>query len=455
MADPTLSSPHHHPLREGACAGLESRSNPQAPRFDPRLPRHPDGRMYPLQGSTLGGKVQLPPSLRPDPDFQQLLEGSDSGIPTFRENARSYYNALSFTSLAAHFDQTRLGTLGPPEFRVFGRLYHRFGALLPAVNQRPAFAQTWLIEPTEATDTRLGTRRRRQSHTKFYVDQARIHVAYRQSLCRDRRTHNLPTSSTEMAMLICDSDTNTGDRGPQDRIPQGKMASTPTFLFAGSTKLGRQSPETESRSTMVSNWARYLPVFVRMKKTKRRTMRMKTAKKGTKRMVMVNDEGKGEGVEVDQLDVSQVETDRLDYIWLHQESLRFTTAQGITDAVADGLTPFQIGRSVILGSTFKNSPREFTQGYQDAMACVVKYGKPSLFITVTCNPEWPKIKAALGPNDQACNRPDLIARVLKAKSGNKQRAGCFGDEWRIMSLLYSVLFFNLCSNHTLFDSPAS
>ncbi|SGZ28455.1 BQ5605_C027g10342 [Microbotryum silenes-dioicae] len=52
--------------------------------------------------------------------------------------------------------------------------------------------------------------------------------------------------------------------------PQVKMASTPTFLFAGSTKLGRQSPDTESRSTMVSTWARYLPVFVRMKKTKRR-----------------------------------------------------------------------------------------------------------------------------------------------------------------------------------------
>ncbi|KDE03576.1 hypothetical protein MVLG_05961 [Microbotryum lychnidis-dioicae p1A1 Lamole] len=66
------------------------------------------------------------------------------------------------------------------------------------------------------------------------------------------------------------------------------------------------------------------------------------------------------------------------------------------------------------------------------MACVVKYGKPLLFITVTCNPEWPEIKAALGPNDQACNRPELIARAFESKLnrlcdddifGNKQRAG--------------------------------
>ncbi|SCZ95098.1 BZ3500_MvSof-1268-A1-R1_Chr11-3g03601 [Microbotryum saponariae] len=44
----------------------------------------------------------------------------------------------------------------------------------------------------------------------------------------------------------------------------------------------------------------------------------------------------------------------------------------------------------------ENSSRWGTQSYQDVMACVVKYGKPSLFITVTCDPEWPEIKAAPG-----------------------------------------------------------
>ncbi|SCZ99556.1 BZ3500_MvSof-1268-A1-R1_Chr3-1g06095 [Microbotryum saponariae] len=94
------------------------------------------------------GAAASPP--QPNPEYRNLLEGSDSEAKAFRENARSYNNALSFTSLAAHFDRTRLGTLGPPVFRVFGRLYHRLGALIPAVNQRPAFAQTWLIDPAEA-----------------------------------------------------------------------------------------------------------------------------------------------------------------------------------------------------------------------------------------------------------------------------------------------------------------
>ncbi|SGZ31356.1 BQ5605_C044g12156 [Microbotryum silenes-dioicae] len=101
------------------------------------------------------GKVRLPPPPQPNLEYRQLLQGSDSEAVAFRENARSYNNALSFTSLAALWDQTQVGTLGPPVFRVFGRLYHRLGALIPAVNQCTAFAQTWLINPAEATDTRL------------------------------------------------------------------------------------------------------------------------------------------------------------------------------------------------------------------------------------------------------------------------------------------------------------
>ncbi|SCZ96946.1 BZ3500_MvSof-1268-A1-R1_Chr4-2g06881 [Microbotryum saponariae] len=140
------------------------------------------------------------------------------------------------------------------------------------------------------------TRRRRQSHTKIYFDQARVHVAYQESLCegvrigqnprrmgygqrmgptplgRDRRTHNPPTSSTEMAMLICDSDTytETVDHktlfsrctvidvpmvGPSTKSSarsirlrclsgshyyflQGKMASTPTLSLCGFRQAG-------------------------------------------------------------------------------------------------------------------------------------------------------------------------------------------------------------------------
>ncbi|SGY12272.1 BQ5605_C011g06450 [Microbotryum silenes-dioicae] len=174
------------------------------------------------------GKVRLPPPPQPNLEYRQLLQGSDSEAKAFRKNARSYNNALSFTSLAALWDQTQVGTLGPPVFRVFGRLYHRLGALIPAVNQCPAFAQTWLINPAEATDTRLEpdgadshmqrttltkleSMLRTKNHFVREFASAKPRAGWDTAkewilrLClrpgRDQRIHNLPTSSTEMAML--------------------------------------------------------------------------------------------------------------------------------------------------------------------------------------------------------------------------------------------------------------
>jgi hypothetical protein len=51
----------------------------------------------------------------------------------------------------------------------------------------------------------------------------------------------------------------------------------------------------------------------------------------------------------------------------------------------------------ILPSSFSGNPRTMQQNYQDAMSIVRKNGKPDLFITMTCNPEWPEIKENLKP----------------------------------------------------------
>nr|GMC95312.1 ATP-dependent DNA helicase pif1-like [Ipomoea batatas] len=53
--------------------------------------------------------------------------------------------------------------------------------------------------------------------------------------------------------------------------------------------------------------------------------------------------------------------------------------------------------------------------YMDAMSLVQRFGKPDLFITVTCNPNWPEIKELLKYVDEPQNRPDLLARVFHAR----------------------------------------
>ena len=53
--------------------------------------------------------------------------------------------------------------------------------------------------------------------------------------------------------------------------------------------------------------------------------------------------------------------------------------------------------------------------YQDSIAIVRHYGKPSLFITFTANPKWVEIQRELLPGQQAKDRPDLVSRVFYLK----------------------------------------
>jgi hypothetical protein len=54
------------------------------------------------------------------------------------------------------------------------------------------------------------------------------------------------------------------------------------------------------------------------------------------------------------------------------------------------------------------------QLYQDSMAVIRAHGKPDLFITMTCNPNWPEIKNELIESQNA-HKLTIIARVFKIK----------------------------------------
>lgn len=49
------------------------------------------------------------------------------------------------------------------------------------------------------------------------------------------------------------------------------------------------------------------------------------------------------------------------------------------------------------------------------MAIVAKLGKPDLFVTITCNPDWPEIRNELLPGQAPGDRPDLCVRVFQQK----------------------------------------
>ena len=55
------------------------------------------------------------------------------------------------------------------------------------------------------------------------------------------------------------------------------------------------------------------------------------------------------------------------------------------------------------------------QAYQDSMAICAKFGKPTFFLTFTCNPKWTEITNSIPSYQSASDRPDVVARVYDLK----------------------------------------
>ncbi|XP_044019984.1 uncharacterized protein LOC122860299 [Aphidius gifuensis] len=100
---------------------------------------------------------------------------------------------------------------------------------------------------------------------------------------------------------------------------------------------------------------------------------------------------------------------------LNQQKIRADSYRGMIDYLQRSAdkSDNRIGKMVILPSSFTGSPRNMY--YQDAMAIVRKFGKPDLFVTMTCNPNWREIQENLLPGQIASDRPDIVSRVFDIK----------------------------------------
>ena len=114
---------------------------------------------------------------------------------------------------------------------------------------------------------------------------------------------------------------------------------------------------------------------------------------------------------------TMVETERLFFHRSKQSKLRCDTYANIRQSVASGNTdPTTLGKPIILPSSFTGGPRFMKQNYMDAMALCRWYGCPDLFITITCNSNWPEIARYMREHNlSATDRPDVLTRVFKMK----------------------------------------
>ena len=73
------------------------------------------------------------------------------------------------------------------------------------------------------------------------------------------------------------------------------------------------------------------------------------------------------------------------------------------------------GKKTFLSQSMHGSTRHLRALARNALALVSEYGRPSLFITLTCNPNWPEIIEQLLPGQTAFDRGDVVCQVFHRK----------------------------------------
>lgn len=118
----------------------------------------------------------------------------------------------------------------------------------------------------------------------------------------------------------------------------------------------------------------------------------------------------------------RIESNRMNFFKKNQKKLRVACYQGLYDhvygAASNNSEKVRLGNISVLPSTYIGSPRYMQQYYQDAMAQYREIGRPDLFITFTCNPQWPELQLILDkfpsgttPNDI----PNITVRLFRVK----------------------------------------
>jgi len=395
--------------------------------------------------------VALSNLLAPPEVLQTLISDDTNEARHFRKNIRQYNSALSFTSLKYSLDN-RAALLGPGIqcFQIHGELYHLQGPLEPQPGQQPKFAQLFLYDPRYAASIRHAehpqlletilerltlmlheinpfitlykTARERLAEQENQGQDMRILLNPQLQLVlevgADARRHNLPTGD-EVAMII---PTEYGDSSFRDIVLATRTHNGGTgFTIINENHAGYMPLHYVllfPRGELGWHWGLELrnPDGNRQKTRmpQRSFYRYRLHTRANETDLLFRCQRLFQQYLVDAW--AACDQNKLSWLRSHQSNIRADVYNGLVDIVhCQDLDPGLVGRSVILPSSYTGGDRFMQQLFQDSMAIVRHFGRPTLFITFTANPKWEEITNELLPGQTSIDRPDLVARVFHLK----------------------------------------
>jgi hypothetical protein len=364
--------------------------------------------------------------------------------------------------------------LGPQEqsyiFQVQGTVYHYQGPLCGGI---PAFAQLYFLDPQSAVNIRLEShpsledlrllltdldalfRTQNPFHRLFHrardVLEAHADLLYirlnpqlRLTLPADRdpRRYNLPSVNHELAAVIPDIPAEFESSSYRDIYLYRRHAPVIGTTTAGIT------PGSHFLTKIQSDHALYLPLHYVLffplggrgyhcgltlagsTAAGSSWLNTKLSPRMFYRFHLHTRQGVFETLHRGALLFQQFVVDawasteqmHLQYLRFHQKQIRADLYNSVLQALDSNSVSLQeVGRRVVLPTSFVGGDRFMQRLYQDSMAIVRHFGRPALFITFTANPHWDEITRELLNDEMGVpmqtwrDRPDLVARVFHLK----------------------------------------
>ncbi|XP_058783937.1 uncharacterized protein LOC131658686 [Vicia villosa] len=374
-----------------------------------------------------------------------LHHKTDPESKNFLANIRTYNAMFSFTSPGMKFDTKIPKGGGPPTMRLHGQTCHRIGSLIPPQGQLPQYAQLYIYDTDHEIANRMRCFKDNTSietsivaKLKSMLDEVNVlakafrmardmfkanpYVELRLKLISDRhddgRVYNMLTVA-EVATLIV-GDIDTGEKrdiivqyrsGKLQRIdefnPSYLSYQYPLIFCYGEDgywnnilhKYKDETTVTRKNRQSIKDW-----LCFHLQERKHEPKTLLYSRKLFQQLLVDG--------------YTMMESEHLNWLRKNQSKLRVGKYNNLQARCEEGgQNPGnKQGKRVVLPSSFVGSKRYMDQLYFDGMAISSRLGFPDLFITFTCNPNWPEITRLLSrKNLKPHDRPDIVSKVFNIK----------------------------------------
>ncbi|PWZ43652.1 putative ubiquitin-like-specific protease 1B [Zea mays] len=354
-----------------------------------------------------GGKVELAP-LETPPQLRRLWDSADSDARHFRDNIRFFNGHFSFTSLYCCLDSmtTNMRDSGIYTFRAQGMMYHNIKSFGSECGAEHKHLELYFYDDDPSLEHRF-----QDINTPLTSEVAAVWIEgserrgqFSKSVMlhgKDRSSHGIRSYHGCYDALSYPLFFPRGELGWHANIPKVGVSMDEVDAYRATHRASNANDEDAEPPT-------HLCVSVRDYYCYKFQIRP-----GVFNPIL---HGKRLFQQFAVDTYIKIESSRLDFIRKNQDRLRADLYQGLVDSMLDGdVRGEKVGKRTVLSPSFIGGPRDMRRRYMDAMALVRKFGKPDIFLTMTCNPNWDEIRRELLPTQTPQDRPDLVVRVFHAK----------------------------------------